>query len=311
MPEDLICRRCEGVLKDPLHCKLCKGYFCQECLAGSARIPEACEHPISERAEVNKYLKTKIGELQMCCRYKKAGCGVVSKVSLIDQHEKFCQFRISTSPSLSPIPPSDSLTPIPSECDFRLVVCPKGCHKKLKINELPAHDCLQWLVTLTASQHDRNRRLKSDYESSCNELESLQEEFDHYKSATDTEIRDFQVKLKEVVARKKTEEAKRVEAGDSSYVRFREHTQQRVGGFVGKTDRELEEFFKMTTETIKSYTLHSRQTLQDYTARTKSDASNFALCTSSPKPKSPMKSGSPSKSCNSSLSVSGGSRTAI
>lgn len=312
VPDDLICKRCDGVLRDPVHCQECKGYFCEDCLKDPPRVAEACEHPTAQRAEVNKYLRTKLSELVVCCRFKKQGCGVVAKISAVDAHEKTCSHQSHQTPPSSIPTPSDPLTPSPSDVDFRPVVCPRGCHKRLKANELPAHDCLQWLLTLTASQHDRNRRLKSEYEQARSEEDALKEELEHYRNSTDAEIREYQVKLRDVLNQKKAEETARaqVETGDSSYMRFREHTYQRLATFTSKADKELEEYFKQTTEVLRSHTGRSRQTLADYTTKTKLDAANFSVPANT-KPKSPMKGVSPAKSPSSSLGFSVSSRAGI
>ena len=315
----MICKRCDGVLKDPLHCKMCKGYYCTACLQTQANIPETCEHPEAERVEVTKYLKTKIGELQLCCKYKKHGCSFTSKLSAIDIHEKTCAHTsyACTSDSCTHSSPMETLTTHLNECDFRLVVCPKGCHKKMKVSDLPTHDCLQWLLTLTATQHDRNRHLFSEYDETRLSFEALKDEFEKYRSETDTEIKEYQAELKEQMAKRKAQQEElqgrirsQQEMYDNSYTRFREHTHQRLTTFTSRAEKDLEDFFRQTTEGLKTHTARARQTLLDYTVKTKADAASFSL--SSPKKtRSPAKGFSPSKSLNSSLSFSMGSRNAI
>jgi hypothetical protein len=187
----------------------------------------------------------------------------------------------------------------------------------MKANELPSHDCLQGLLTLTASQHDRNRRLASEFEQSRAELDALKDDFDHYRTATEAEVRDYQVRLREQQANKKTEQEAlqtrirgHQDAYDSSYSRFREHTHQRLTTFTSRTEKDLEEFFRQTMDTLRTHTTRNKQTLQEYTVKTKADAASFSLA-SPRKGRSPAKGFSPGKSLNSSLSFSGASRSAI
>jgi len=319
VPDDLICKRCDGVLKDPLQCKLCKSYYCQACLQAPAPLPESCEHPESERVEVTKYLKTKVADLMLCCKYKKHGCVHVSRASVIENHERTCQYTsyACTSEACPHASPLEALHTHLNECDFRVVVCPKGCHKKMKANELSTHDCLQWLLTLTASQHDRNRRLASEFEQSRTELDTLKDDFDHYRTATEAEIKDYQVRLKEQQALKKAEQEAvqtrmkgHQETCDSSYSRFQEHTHQRLTTFTSRAEKDMEEFFRQTMETLRGHTTRNKQTLQEYTVKTKADAASFSLA-SPRKGRSPAKGFSPGKSLNSSLSFSGASRSAL
>lgn len=319
VPEDLICKRCDGVLKDPLQCKLCKAYYCQSCLQAPPVQPEACEHPEAERVEVTKYLKTKIGDLLLCCRYKRHGCAFVSRASVIETHEKTCQHTSypCTSEDCPHSSPLESLNTHLNECDFRVVVCPKGCHKKMKVNELPTHDCLQWLLTLTATQHERNRRLASEFEQSRAELDTLKDDFDHYRTATEAEVRDYQSRLKDQQANRKAEQETlqarikgHQDTYDNSYTRFREHTHQRLTTFTSKAEKDLDDFFRQIMETMKTHTGRNKQILQEYVVKTKADAASFSV--SSPrKGRSPAKGVSPAKSLNSSLSFSGASRSAI
>ena len=48
-----------------------------------------CEH---EFTEINKFLKNKIGELFIKCKFSFQGCMKIIKVSQIEKHEQNCEY---------------------------------------------------------------------------------------------------------------------------------------------------------------------------------------------------------------------------
>ena len=95
IPEELICTICEGVLCNPIMCRLCGGYYCESCLADREKIqedPETCDHPVESQTAVNKFLREKIDNELIVCSFKCFGCDYVGRVLDIDAHEQNCPF---------------------------------------------------------------------------------------------------------------------------------------------------------------------------------------------------------------------------
>jgi hypothetical protein len=70
--DEILCNLCEKVLEVPIQCNKCETWFCQSCLDNSCQHPEeGCMH---EYKEVNKFMKNKIDELMVKCKYFANGC---------------------------------------------------------------------------------------------------------------------------------------------------------------------------------------------------------------------------------------------
>jgi hypothetical protein len=77
--EEIICKLCEKVMENAVQCNKCELWFCQSCLDNSCLHPEqGCVH---EYKEVNKFMKSKIEEMMVKCKYHPSGCVKILKVS--------------------------------------------------------------------------------------------------------------------------------------------------------------------------------------------------------------------------------------
>jgi hypothetical protein len=77
--EDITCKLCEKVMENAVQCNKCEIWFCQSCLDNSCLHPEqGCVH---EYKEVNKFMKSKIEEMMVKCKYHTSGCVKILKVS--------------------------------------------------------------------------------------------------------------------------------------------------------------------------------------------------------------------------------------
>ena len=104
VPPELFCVLCKNVLRDPVTCLTCKIWLCLSCTQNAFlkrssffffnKIRYRCNFGDEKHSysPINKFIKNKIEEYQIRCKYSGQGCLKVAKVGVIDKHEEACEF---------------------------------------------------------------------------------------------------------------------------------------------------------------------------------------------------------------------------
>ena len=94
-----------------------------------------CKH---EYSDPNKFMKNKIDEMTLKCKYWMNGCLQMMKVSQIEKHEETCDFGKTECQYPECVQKTNKgKEQIHSEnCPFSLYVCDKGCGKEMKLVEV-------------------------------------------------------------------------------------------------------------------------------------------------------------------------------
>lgn len=93
--EGLICSICAQVLEKPLMVDTCEHTYCEQCIKewyGVDRTCPQCRIPITERQllTISRYMRNRLNELQLICKFESIGCTFVSALENIESHEKEC-----------------------------------------------------------------------------------------------------------------------------------------------------------------------------------------------------------------------------
>lgn len=94
-----------------------------------------CKH---EYSEPNKFLKNKIDEMMIKCKFWVNGCLFLSKVSQIEKHEENCEFGKTDCQFPECVQKTaKGKEQVHSEnCPFSIYKCEKGCGKEMKLIEV-------------------------------------------------------------------------------------------------------------------------------------------------------------------------------
>lgn len=94
-----------------------------------------CKH---EYSDPNKFMKNKIGEMMIKCKYWMNGCLQIQKVSQIEKHEETCDFDKTDCQYTECVQKTTKCKEyLHSEnCQFSLYKCDKGCGKEMKLIEV-------------------------------------------------------------------------------------------------------------------------------------------------------------------------------
>eukprot|EP00347_Sterkiella_histriomuscorum_P008217 403345930 len=121
LKEELKCRICFGVLRDPQECKNCENCFCLSCLEewfkSNYICPMKCSQEPDFKSKAHKIIRNMLSELVICCQFQEFGCQAQISYDKLEDHENF-------------------------ECEFEMLECnakEQGCDVRLKRKEMTTH----------------------------------------------------------------------------------------------------------------------------------------------------------------------------
>jgi hypothetical protein len=83
-----LCKRCKGVVKDPVQCNACEELLCLECVINPC--PSGC--PEIAVGKVGKFASLVYERLLIACKHSPTGCTHTTSIKLIPVHEANCQY---------------------------------------------------------------------------------------------------------------------------------------------------------------------------------------------------------------------------
>jgi len=146
-PPESLCFLCQSVMNLPVQCSKCKIWVCQSCSLNSYIFKFSFTHDFQIRAhlnckhefsEPNKFLKNKLDEMMIKCKYWTSGCLHICKVSQVEKHEETCEFGKTDCQYPECVQKTTKCKEqVHSEnCPFSLYICEKGCGKEMKLIEV-------------------------------------------------------------------------------------------------------------------------------------------------------------------------------
>lgn len=130
VPDELICKLCSKVLREPRQVVCCGGHYCQNCI--EKRINQNYSCPSCKTQSFNHFrdvhFEQRVNNLRIHCSYHKKGCKWTGELSSIKSHlvgNPGCGYSLAPCPnkcgqSLQRKDVRDHLT---KQCDFRKVRC--------------------------------------------------------------------------------------------------------------------------------------------------------------------------------------------
>lgn len=99
LKEELKCRICLGILRNPMECKTCETCFCSSCLEKwlkeSYKCPLKCSEDAKFKSKPHKIIRNMLSDLILSCSNKEHGCLEELTYDQIEEHEmKHCQYEL-------------------------------------------------------------------------------------------------------------------------------------------------------------------------------------------------------------------------
>ncbi|KPP64585.1 E3 ubiquitin-protein ligase NRDP1-like [Scleropages formosus] len=170
----MLCCVCRDVLEDPLQAP-CEHAFCSSCIHGWLVHHHNCpedRQPLEGALlrPLFRYMRNDLSRLQIRCRNREQGCGMVCSLESVDRHERECEYGLVACTNAGGFrlgrlqldivtlpPPSLPGCPIQVErrsleahvaaCEFRSRECPHGCGYTMLTCEDSQHSCVAELRT--------------------------------------------------------------------------------------------------------------------------------------------------------------------
>ncbi|XP_029115587.1 RING finger protein 151 isoform X1 [Scleropages formosus] len=160
--EGLLCCVCRDVLEDPLQAP-CEHAFCSSCIHGWLVHHHNCpedRQPLEGALlrPLFRYMRNDLSRLQIRCRNREQGCGMVCSLESVDRHERECEYGLVACTNAGdeyscyrcgcPIQVERrSLEAHVAACEFRSRECPHGCGYTMLTCEDSQHSCVAELRT--------------------------------------------------------------------------------------------------------------------------------------------------------------------
>ena len=157
---ELICCICQCVLDNAKESP-CRHVFCKVCIEqwlNDHNSCPTCRTWLSKRdlQNVLPLVQNMINKLVMYCDYRCNGCEQKLVLEIYDAHIQKCDFKLLQCPNVGcnvSLLRKDLSQHVNHICEFRQVICNKGCHLKIPINDLNFHNCMIALKQKSESEY--------------------------------------------------------------------------------------------------------------------------------------------------------------
>lgn len=277
-PPEIICKACEQVLNCPVQCIKCHIWLCQQCALNECSHKSECIH---EYSEINKFLKNKVDELFIRCKYYPIGCNKIAKVGLVEKHEQSCMFAklsCSNPECLKEENKKSGIAHVPT-CPYSIVTCEKGCKKQMKLWEKSSHNCTEWLLTVTENLEIKNRVKTEEYDEMRGDYEKYKKDTTEKLNQANQEIELLGKKntnLKRDLEDTKIELNLVIQNSEKKILEKLKQFQDTAHGtfdrFYNSSEKEFESLTRRMNDNINNYIDSIKKSIVDFNDRVQADS---------------------------------------
>lgn len=175
---ELICCICQCVL-DSAKESPCRHVFCKVCIEQWLNEHNSCPTcrtwlSTQDLQNILPLVQNMINKLVMFCDYRNNGCEQKLMLEMYDAHIQKCEFKLLPCPNAgcnASLLRKDLSQHVSNTCEFREIVCTKGCRLKIPINDLNFHNCMIALK----QKSEKQQKLIQEYWKKIQELVSLKD----------------------------------------------------------------------------------------------------------------------------------------
>ncbi|CAF1341476.1 unnamed protein product [Adineta steineri] len=185
LPELVQCRLCQGIVLNPVACKNCEKVVCSTCIhnLNATKSEPICPYECTSYIErpCPKTISHILSTLNILCQYKPNGCPEIISYTKFEEHEKECNYQLSTCIGCAEKIIRKDYEEHESQCPFVLLTCDQ-CSTSFQRKDTDLHTSIECLRIQLQQQTLKIKQLEIKESEQQIKIDSMQQKVQEYEN---------------------------------------------------------------------------------------------------------------------------------